>query len=82
VARRPSSASSPAASRPTRALQAGPAGTRLGYLEQGLSFAPGETVGRALGVDVDGLAAAEERLAALAARLATAGSERGQLEEA
>lgn len=64
-------------------VQAGPAGTRLGYLEQGLSFAPGETVGHALGVDVDGLAAAEERLAGLAARLATAaGSERHQLEEA
>lgn len=60
-----------------------PPEARLGYLEQGLSFAPGEMVGEALGAREGDLEAAECRLAELAGALATAGEgERSRLEAA
>ncbi len=63
------------------AVQLDPPSARLGYLEQGLTFGEGETVAAALGAHTGALEAAAQRLAGLAAALATAAeAERPRLE--
>ncbi len=60
-----------------------PANLRLGYLEQGLTYRADETVGEALHLGEDELAAAEQQLQEVAGALATASEgERSRLEDA
>ncbi|MFP4346371.1 MAG: ribosomal protection-like ABC-F family protein [Anaerolineales bacterium] len=64
-------------------VQLSPAGTRPGYLEQGLLYEAGESIGDLLYVYERAVEAAEERVATLAGRLArTSGAEQARLMEA
>jgi ATP-binding cassette subfamily F protein 3 len=64
-------------------VQLSPAGTRPGYLEQGLLYEEGESIGDLLYVYERAVEAAEERVATLAGRLAqTSGAEQARLMEA